>query len=84
MTFSLFYGVRANETFLITSKPVQNCKPHILYISYDCTSLTLNLLETILACLQTEQAQIRKLLWKLPDQGVLCLLMEKWLDMILH
>ena len=28
------------------------------------------------ALLQTEQTQIRQLLYELPDQGILCLLME--------
>ena len=43
----------------------------------------------LLTLLQTEQTQIRQLLKEqllkeLPNQGLLCFLMEMWLDMILH
>ena len=34
--------------------------------------------------MQTEQTQRRQLLQELPDKGLLCLLMEIWLDMILQ
>ena len=43
-----------------------------------------NLTLYIFTFLQTEQTQIRQLLKELPDQGLLCLLKEIWLDMILH
>ena len=37
-----------------------------------------------LTLLQTERTQIRQLCQELPDLGLLCLLMEIWLDMIIH
>ena len=40
--------------------------------------LTLYLIETPLNALQTEQTKIRQLLQELPDQGLLCLHMEKY------
>ena len=53
-----------------------------LYIYYTKTKnyLLLNPFphRDFLMLLQTEQAQIRQLLQELPDQGLLCLLMEKW------
>ena len=48
-------------------------------------TLTLYLIETPFNTFaQTEQTQTRQLLQKLPDHGLLCLLIEIWLDMILH
>ena len=49
----------------------------------DFTWLILNSMRHLLTLLQTEQTQIRQLLKELPNQGLLCFLMEMWLDMIL-
>ena len=50
---------------------------HKKFIMYAKISiLTLYLIETLLTLLETKQTQIRQLLWELPNQGLLCLLMN--------